>query len=50
MFANELPDGSWGGGGRIARLADIAGLVVGEPEKGREYTDKRLSARQPVSV
>jgi phenylpyruvate tautomerase PptA (4-oxalocrotonate tautomerase family) len=40
VFPNEIPDGTWGGGGRIARLADIAGLVLGDPEKGRAYAEK----------
>jgi hypothetical protein len=34
------------------RLADIAGLVVGDPEKGREYAEKRPANRrvaEPVS-
>jgi phenylpyruvate tautomerase PptA (4-oxalocrotonate tautomerase family) len=45
VFANEIPDGTWGGGGRIARLADIAGLVTGDPEKGRAYAESRLGGR-----
>lgn len=48
VFANEIPDGTWGGGGSIARLADIAGLVLGDPEKGRAYAEKRLSGRRSV--
>ena len=35
VFASEIPDGTWGGAGRIARLADIAGLVFGDREKGK---------------
>lgn len=41
VFANEIPEGTWGGAGRIHRLADIAGLVLGE-EKGRLYAEARL--------
>jgi phenylpyruvate tautomerase PptA (4-oxalocrotonate tautomerase family) len=37
VFTNEIPEGTWGGGGKIARLADIVGLVVGDAEKGRKY-------------
>jgi hypothetical protein len=48
VFPNEIPDGTWGGGGRIARLADIAGLVLGDPGKGRAYAEKRLGGRRPV--
>jgi phenylpyruvate tautomerase PptA (4-oxalocrotonate tautomerase family) len=48
VFANEIPEGTWGGGGRIARLADIAGLVTGDPEKGRAYAARRLADRTTV--
>jgi phenylpyruvate tautomerase PptA (4-oxalocrotonate tautomerase family) len=50
VFANEIPDGTWGGGGRIARLADIAGLVFGDADKGRAYAEKRLAVRRSVPV
>ena len=50
VFASEVPDGTWGGGGRIVRLADIAGLVIGDAEKGREYAEKRLAGRRGVEV
>jgi phenylpyruvate tautomerase PptA (4-oxalocrotonate tautomerase family) len=48
VFANEIPDGTWGGGGRIARLADIAAIVLGDPEKGRAYAERRLAGRRSV--
>ena len=48
VFANEIAEGTWGGGGRIARLADIAGLVMGDPEKGRAYAEQRLAGRGTV--
>jgi phenylpyruvate tautomerase PptA (4-oxalocrotonate tautomerase family) len=44
VFANEIPDGTWGGRGRIHRLADIAGMVMGDREKGRQYAEKRLAS------
>lgn len=50
VFANEVTDGTWGGGGRIARLADIAGFVLGDPEKGRAYAEKRLGGRQSALI
>lgn len=50
VFANEIPDGTWGGGGRIARLADIAGIVMGDPDKGRVYADRRLAGRRSMSA
>jgi len=50
VFANEIPDGTWGGGGRIVRLADIVGYVVADPEKGRKYAEKRLTASRNARV
>jgi hypothetical protein len=44
VFANEIPDGTWGAGGQIFRLADIIGFVVGDAEKGREIAERRLAA------
>lgn len=46
VFPTEIADGTWGGGGRIVTLADIAGLVMGDPGKGREYADRTLSERR----
>jgi phenylpyruvate tautomerase PptA (4-oxalocrotonate tautomerase family) len=46
VFTSEVPDGTWGGAGRINRLADIAGLAMGDPEKGREYAERRLAERR----
>ncbi|WP_297729810.1 hypothetical protein [Mycobacterium sp.] len=46
VFANEIPDGTWGGGGRIARLADIAGFVLGDAGRGRAYAERRLAGRR----
>ena len=34
VFTNEIPDGTWGGAGRINRLADIVGYVVGDADNG----------------
>lgn len=45
VFATEIPNGTWGGGGRIARLADIAGLVLHDVEAGRRYAERRLASR-----
>jgi phenylpyruvate tautomerase PptA (4-oxalocrotonate tautomerase family) len=46
VFASEVPDGTWGGAGRIARLADIAAMVSGDAEKGRQYAERRLGSSQ----
>jgi phenylpyruvate tautomerase PptA (4-oxalocrotonate tautomerase family) len=43
VFANEVPDGTWGAVGHMHRLADIAGKVLGDIEKGRSYAQRRLA-------
>jgi len=45
VFTNEVKDGTWGGlGGRIARLPDIAELVLGR--EFREAAEQVLAARR----
>jgi phenylpyruvate tautomerase PptA (4-oxalocrotonate tautomerase family) len=46
VIANEIPDGNWGAGGRVVRLADIAAAVLRDPHKGREYAEQRLAGKQ----
>jgi phenylpyruvate tautomerase PptA (4-oxalocrotonate tautomerase family) len=46
VIGNEIPDGNWGAGGRIVRLADIAALILRDPQKGREYAQQRLAGQQ----
>ncbi|WP_051045818.1 hypothetical protein [Mycobacterium ulcerans] len=46
VIANEIPDGNWGAGGRVVRLADIAAAVLRDPDKGREYAERRLGGEQ----
>jgi phenylpyruvate tautomerase PptA (4-oxalocrotonate tautomerase family) len=48
VFTPEIPDGTWGGAGRIVTLADIAGFSMGDPERGRAYAEERLAARRAV--
>jgi len=43
VFSLEIPDGRWGGLGKIFRLPDIVGFV--SPE-GREAAEERLAARR----
>ena len=50
VFANEVPDGNWGGGGRTVRLADIAGLAMGDAEKGRSYAERVFAERRGEAV
>ena len=46
VFTPEIPDGTWGGAGRIVTLADIAGFATGDIEAGRAYAEERLAARR----
>jgi len=48
VFTPEIPDGSWGGGGQIVTLADIATFASGDAERGRSYAESRLAARRAV--
>lgn len=46
VIANGIPDGNWGAGGHIVRLADIAALIARDPQKGCEYAEQRLAGQQ----
>jgi phenylpyruvate tautomerase PptA (4-oxalocrotonate tautomerase family) len=48
VFASDVPDGTWGGGGNIVTLADIATFVTGDPEGGRAYAERRLAKSRGV--
>lgn len=48
VFPVEVPDGSWGGAGRIFRLADIAALVMGDEGRARAYAERRLARTEPA--
>jgi phenylpyruvate tautomerase PptA (4-oxalocrotonate tautomerase family) len=48
VFINEVPDGNWGGAGRIFRLRDIAKMVMGDAEAVLKETEERL--KQPVEA
>ena len=43
VFSWEVPDGTWGGLGKIVRLPDIVGFVS---PQGREAAEERLAARR----
>jgi phenylpyruvate tautomerase PptA (4-oxalocrotonate tautomerase family) len=45
VFTPEVPEGTWGGAGRIVTLADIAAFATGDVEGGRRYAEQRLAAR-----
>ena len=44
VFAGQIPEGTWGGGGRLVGLADIATFVLGDAEAGRAHAKRRLAA------
>jgi phenylpyruvate tautomerase PptA (4-oxalocrotonate tautomerase family) len=52
VFTPEVPDGTWGGAGRIVTLADIATFATGDAERGRQYAEERLARRrrEPAAV
>jgi phenylpyruvate tautomerase PptA (4-oxalocrotonate tautomerase family) len=50
VFPTEIPDGTWGAMGRINTLADIAGYVMDDREKGSAYAQRRLAERRAVAV
>jgi phenylpyruvate tautomerase PptA (4-oxalocrotonate tautomerase family) len=50
VFTPEIPDGTWGGAGRIMTLADIATFATGDPEGGRRYAEQRLAERHAVAT
>lgn len=42
VFANQIPEGTWGGAGRVFGLADILEYVLGDAEAARTHATKRL--------
>jgi phenylpyruvate tautomerase PptA (4-oxalocrotonate tautomerase family) len=50
VIASEVPEGTWGGGGRIMTLADIVTYVSGDPDRGREHARARFAARYDSEV
>jgi hypothetical protein len=44
VITHEIPDGTWGGRGRIMRLPDIAAFVVGD--RARPLAAERLARRR----
>lgn len=50
VFPTEIPDGNWGAAGRIFKLGDIAGYVMGSEERGRRYADEVLAERRSAQL
>ena len=46
VFTPEVPEGTWGGAGRVVGLADIAGLALGDAEAGRAYAERVFAERR----
>jgi phenylpyruvate tautomerase PptA (4-oxalocrotonate tautomerase family) len=44
VFTNEVPEGTWGGLGRVVGLADIAAFATGDA--GRAYGEQRIAERR----
>ena len=44
VFTNEVPEGTWGGLGRVVGLADIGEFATGEA--GRAYGEQRIAERR----
>jgi len=42
VILDEVAEGSWGAGGRIWRLADIAGFVLDDEDAGTTYATSRV--------
>jgi phenylpyruvate tautomerase PptA (4-oxalocrotonate tautomerase family) len=52
VFTLEVPEGAWGGGGRVVGLGDIAGLALGDRDAGHEYAERVFAERrgEPVAA
>ena len=50
VFTPEIPEGTWGGAGRVVTLADIATFATGDAELGRRHAEQRLAARREVQA
>jgi phenylpyruvate tautomerase PptA (4-oxalocrotonate tautomerase family) len=50
VFTPEIPDGTWGGGGGVVTLADIATFATGDPEQGKRYAEERLAGRRVAAA
>lgn len=48
VFANEIPEGTWGGAAKVMRLADIVGHVIGDTDAAERYAASRLADRHPA--
>jgi phenylpyruvate tautomerase PptA (4-oxalocrotonate tautomerase family) len=49
VITPEIPEGSWGGSGRIRGLADIVGAALGSAEHGEAYAKATFAERQKAA-
>ena len=50
MFTIEIPDGTWGGFGRVVRLPDIAELVLGPEMRAPAEEWLAVNTSQPEAI
>jgi phenylpyruvate tautomerase PptA (4-oxalocrotonate tautomerase family) len=50
VFTPEIPDGTWGGAGRIVTLSDLAAFATGDVDAARAYAAERLAARRGLAA
>ncbi len=50
VLTPEVPDGSWGGDGKIQTLADIVGRALNDAEAGRRYAQTTFARRRASTV
>ncbi len=50
VFTPEIPEGTWGGEGRIVKLEDIATFALGDAELGRRYAEGVFAAREGATA
>lgn len=43
VFTNQVPEGTWGAGGIVVGLADIAGYILNDPEAAVAHAKRRLA-------
>jgi phenylpyruvate tautomerase PptA (4-oxalocrotonate tautomerase family) len=43
VFTNEIPEGTWGAGGKVFGLAEIAGFVLNDAAAGSAHAKRRLA-------
>lgn len=46
VFTPEVPEGTWGAGGRVWTLADIVEVAIGDAHAAREYAESVFADRR----